>query len=53
MSLFARTRGVALMKNAFVGIHVGSALMPIAAMLAVTVLCTILSIRFFSPGMNQ
>ena len=47
MSLFARTRGVVLMKNTFVGIRAGNALMPIAVMLAVTVLCTILSVRFF------
>lgn len=41
------TQGIALMKNAFVGIQAAGALTPIAVMLATTILCTVLSIRFF------
>ncbi|MDO4829468.1 MAG: ABC transporter permease [Clostridia bacterium] len=47
VSLFPLTQGITLMKNTFVGIRAASTLTPVATMLATTVLCTILSVRFF------
>ena len=41
------TQGIAMMKNAFLGIGAGSALLPVCVMLGLTALCTALSVRFF------
>ena len=47
VSVFPLTQGITMMKNAFLGIGMGSILPPICIMLALTALCTILSICFF------
>ena len=44
--LFPLTQGITMMKNAFLGIHVNSLLLPIGVMLVLTALCTA-SVRFF------
>ena len=41
------TQGIAMMKNAFLGIGAGSALLPVCVMLGLTALCTLFSVRFF------
>ena len=41
------TQGITMMKHAFLGIGPGSILPPICVMLALTALCTLLSLRFF------
>ena len=45
--LFPLTQGITMMKNAFLGIHVNSLLLPIGVMLVLTALCTAASVRFF------
>ena len=45
--VFPLTQGITMMKNAFLGIGPGSILPPICVMLALTALCTLLSLRFF------
>ena len=47
VSVFPLTQGITMMKNAFLGISMSSILPPICVMLALTALCTILSICFF------
>lgn len=47
VSLFPLTQGITMMKNAFLGISMGSALLPVCVMLGLTALCAGLSIRFF------
>lgn len=47
VSVFPLTQGITMMKNAFLGIHTGSAPLAIAVMLGVTALCAVLSVRFF------
>ena len=41
------TQGIAMMKNAFLGINAGSVLLPVCVMPGRTALCTVLSVRFF------
>ena len=41
------TQGIAMMKNAFLGVSAGSILLPVCVMLGLTALCTVLSVRFF------
>lgn len=47
VGVFPLTQGITMMKNAFLGIGPGSILPPICVMLALTALCTLLSLRFF------
>ena len=47
VSFFPLTQGITMMKNTFLGISAGSALLPICVMLGLTVVCTALAIRFF------
>ena len=47
ISVFPLTQGLTMMKNTFLGIGAGSVLLPIGVMLGVTVLCTVLAVRFF------
>ena len=47
VSLFPLTQGITMMKNAFLGIGMGSALLPVCVMLGLTALCVGLAIRFF------
>ena len=47
VNFFPLTQGLTMMKNAFLGIGADSILIPICAMLGVTALCTVLSVRFF------
>lgn len=47
VGVFTLTQGITMMKHAFLGIGLGSVLPPICVMLALTALCTLLSLRFF------
>lgn len=47
VELFPLTQGITLMKNTFLGISQGNALLPVVIMFAVTAVCTGLAIRFF------
>ena len=47
VSLFPLTQGITMMKNTFLGIGMGSALLPVCVMLGLIALCAGLSIRFF------
>ena len=47
VSLFPLTQGITLMKNTFLGLPAESALLPIAVMAGVTVVCTGAAVRFF------
>lgn len=47
ISVFPLTQGVTMMKDAFLGVHAGSYLLPVGVMAALTALCTLLSVRFF------
>lgn len=47
VSVFPLTQGVMMMKNAFLGVHVGGLLLPVCVMAALTLLCTLLAVRFF------
>ena len=47
VSVFPLTQGIAMMKNAFLGIDTGNILLPISVMLGLTVLCAGLAVRFF------
>ena len=47
VGVFPLTQGITMMKNAFLGISAGSVLLPVCVMLGVTVVCTVLAIRFF------
>lgn len=47
VSVFPLTQGVTMMKDAFLGVHAGSYLLPVSVMAALTALCTLLSVRFF------
>ena len=44
---FPLTQGLTMMKNAFLGAGAGNVLLPVGVMLGLTVLCTVLSVRFF------
>ena len=45
--VFPLAQGIAMMKNTFLGISVGSILLPICVMFGLTIVCTALAIRFF------
>ena len=47
VGVFPLTQGITMMKSAFLGISTGSVLLPVCVMLGVTVVCTVLAIRFF------
>ena len=47
VSVFPLTQGLTMMKNMFLGINVGSVLLPVCVMLSVAALCTALAVRFF------
>ena len=47
VSIFPLTQGLTMMKNAFLGISTESILLPICVMLVLTMVCTVLAIRFF------
>lgn len=47
VGVFPLMQGITMMKHAFLGIGLGSVLPPICVMLALTALCTLLSLRFF------
>ena len=47
VSLFPLTQGITMMKNAFIGADTGNGPLPVCVMLALTALCTALSIRLF------
>lgn len=47
VSNFPLTHGIQLMKSTFLGLPVGSPWLPVLVMVAVTVICTGISIRFF------
>ena len=47
VSIFPLTQGIAMMKNAFLGIRAESILPPVCVMLGLTVVCTVLAVRFF------
>ena len=47
VSVFPLTQGITMMKDAFLGVHAGSYLLPVCVMAALTALCTLLAIRFF------
>ncbi len=47
VGVFPLTQGITMMKHAFLGIGPGSILPTICVMLALTALCTLLSLRFF------
>ena len=47
VSFFPLTQGLTMMKNTFLGISTGSILLPICVMLGLTMICTVLAIRFF------
>lgn len=47
VGVFPLTQGITMMKSAFLGISAGSVLLPVCVMLGVTVVCTVLAIRFF------
>ena len=47
VSVFPLTQGLTMMKDTFLGIGAGGVLLPIGVMLGVTVLCTVLAVRFF------
>ena len=47
VSFFPLTQGITMMKNTFLGSSLGNILLPIGVMLGVTVMCSILAIRFF------
>lgn len=47
VSVFPLAQGITMMKDAFLGLHAGSYLLPVGVMAALTALCTLLAIRFF------
>lgn len=47
VSIFPLTQGIELMKSTFLGIPVENAMLSVAVMIAVTVICTGISVRFF------
>ena len=47
VGFFLLTQGLTLMKNTFLGGGTGGILLPVCVMVGVTVLCTVLAIRFF------
>ena len=47
VSFFPLTQGITMMKNTFLGSSLENILIPIGVMLGVTVMCSILAIRFF------
>ncbi len=47
VSFFPLTQGLTMMKDTFLGLRTGSALLPVGVMVGVAALCTILAARFF------
>ena len=47
VSVLPLTQGLTMMKNTFLGIGIGSVLLPVCVMLSVAALCTALAVRFF------
>lgn len=47
VGVFPLTQGITMMKDAFLGVHAGSYLLPVCVMAALTALCTLLAIHFF------
>ena len=47
VSFFPLTQGIIMMKNTFLGISLENILLPIGVMLGLTIVCTILAVRFF------
>ena len=47
VSFFPLTQGLTMMKDTFLGLRTGSALLPVGVMVGVAALCTILAVRFF------
>lgn len=47
VSFFPLTQGLTMMKNTFLGLRTGSALLSVGVMVGVAALCTILAVRFF------
>ena len=47
VSVFPLTQGITMMKDAFLGLHAGSYLLPVGVMAVLTALCALLAIRFF------
>lgn len=47
VSLFPLTQGITMMKNAFLGINAAGMALPLAVMAGVTVLCSLLAVKFF------
>lgn len=47
VSLFPLTQGITIMKNTFLGVNMGSVLLPVCVMLGLTALCVGLAICFF------
>ena len=47
VSVFPLTQGLTMMKNTFLGVSTGSILLPICVMLGLTMVCTVLALRFF------
>lgn len=46
-SVFPLTQGIELMKSTFLGQPVENAALSVTVMIAVTVICTVISVRFF------
>ena len=47
VSLFPLTQGITMMKNAFLGINAADMALPLAVMVGVTALCSLLAVKFF------
>ncbi len=47
VSVFPLAQGITMIKDAFLGLHAGSYLLPVGVMAVLTALCTLLAIRFF------
>ncbi|MGN0633238.1 MAG: ABC transporter permease [Oscillospiraceae bacterium] len=47
VSFFPLTQGIQLMKSTFLGLPTENALIPVAVMSAVTIICTAIAVRFF------
>ncbi len=47
VSVFPLAQGITMIKDAFLGLHAGSYLLPVGVLAVLTALCTLLAIRFF------
>lgn len=47
VSIFPLTQGIELMKSAFLGLPMENAWLPVVVMVAVTVICTGIAVKFF------